>query len=323
MGHCTGSNNVTGREFQELLVFMTIARDLSFRGAAGRLGMTPSAVSRAVSQLEARLGVRLLNRTTRSVGLTPAGDALFARLPALVTAMDRAVDDIVALSDAPSGVVRLNLPQVAAELILTPLLARFAAAFPAITLDLTIDDSLSDIVAKGQDAGIRIGGRLAQDMAAVRLTSDLRAAVVGSPDYFQTRSVPDHPRDLLRHVCLTYRWQLSHELYRWRFQDNGRVIEVSVEASLIVDDTGILRDAVLAGMGVACLPDLLVAPQIASGRLVQVLETFCPAQPGFFLYYPLNGHPSAALKAFIEFARVAHADQGSFQHDRLVTGQVL
>jgi DNA-binding transcriptional LysR family regulator len=299
---------VTGREYQELLVFMAIARDLSFRGAARRLGMTPSSTSRAVSQLEARLGVRLLNRTTRSVALTSAGDRLFERLPALVAAMDGAVDDIVGMSEVPSGVVRLNLPRVAAELTLAPLLARFAAAFPAITLDLTIDDSLSDIVDKGQDAGIRIGGRLAQDMAAVRLTPDLRAAVVGSPDYFRTRSIPDHPRDLLQHVCLNYRWQQSQELYRWRFEEHGRAIELTVEASLIVDDTGILREAVLAGMGVACLPDLLVAPLIASGRLLHLLERFCPAQPGFFLYYPLNGHPSAALKAFIDFVRAARTD---------------
>lgn len=300
---------MTGREYQELMVFMAIARDLSFRGAARRLSLTPSAVSRAMSQLEARLGVRLLNRTTRSVGLTSAGEALFERLPVLVAAMDGAVDDIVAMSDTPSGVVRLNLPRVAAELILAPLLAHFAAALPAITLDLTIDDGLSDIVAKGQDAGIRIGERVAQDMAAVRLTPDVRAAVVGSPDYFRTRSTPNHPQDLLRHVCLNYRWQPSQELYRWRFQEHGRTIEIQIKDSLTVNDTGILRDAALAGMGVACLPDLLVAPLIASGRLVQVLAAFCPAQPGFFLYYPLNGHPSAALKAFIAYVRAAQADR--------------
>lgn len=298
---------MTGKEYQELMVFMAIARDLSFRGAARRLGLTPSAVSRAISQLEERLGVRLLNRTTRSVSLTLAGDVLFERLPGLVAAIDAAVEEIVAMSDIPSGVLRLNLPRVAAELIISPLLARFAAAFPAITLELTIDDNLSDIVAKGQDAGIRIGGRLAQDMAAVRLTPDLRAAVVASPNYFQTRSIPDHPRELLGHICLNYRWQPSQELYRWRFEEQGRSIELSIEASLTVDDTGILREAVLAGMGIACLPDLLVAPLIASGRLVHVLETFCPSQSGFFLYYPLNGHPSAALKAFIDFARAAHA----------------
>lgn len=298
---------MTGKDYQELLIFMAIARDRSFRGAARRLGMTPSAASRAISQLEARIGVRLLNRTTRSVSLTPAGEVLFERLPGLVAAVDTAVDEVVAMSDTPSGVVRLNLPRVAAELTLVPLLSRFAAAFPAIALDLTIDDSLSDIIAKGQDAGIRIGGRVAQDMAAVRLTADLHTAVVGSPDYFESSFIPDHPRDLLRHVCLNYRWQQSQELYRWRFQENGRPLEISVEAGLTVDDTGILRDAVVAGMGVACLPSLLVAPLVASGRLVQVLEPFCPAQPGFYLYYPLNRYPSAALKAFIHFVRNAHA----------------
>lgn len=298
---------MTGSEYQELMVFMAIARDLSFRGAARRLGLTPSAVSRAIRQLEERLGVRLLNRTTRSVGLTSAGDVLFGRLPTLVAAMDGALEDIVAMSDTPSGVVRLNLPRVAAELTMAPLLARFAAAFPAITLDLTVDDNLSDIVAKGQDAGIRIGERVAQDMAAVRLTPDVRTAVVGSPDYFRSRSMPDHPRDLLRHICLNYRWQQSQELYRWRFEEKGKPIELSVEASLTVNDTGILLGAVLASMGIACLPDLMVAPLVASGGLLQVLKTFCPPQPGFFLYYPLNGHPSAALKAFIDFVRAAHA----------------
>lgn len=188
---------------------------------------------------------------------------LLERLPALVAALDSAIDDIVAMSDIPSGVVRLNLPRVAAELILTTVLARFAASFPAVQIDLTIDDSLSDIVAKGHDAGIRIGGRVAQDMAAIRLTPDVRAAVVGSPDYFRTHPAPERPRDLLQHVCLNYRWQQSQEVYRWRFQDQERPIELSVEASLVVDDTGILRDAVLAGMGVACLPDLLVEPLVA------------------------------------------------------------
>lgn len=304
---------MTGRQYQELLVFMALARDLSFRAAARRLAMTPSAVSRSLSQLEARLGVRLVNRTTRSVALTPAGDALFERLPALVAAMDGVVDDIVAMSDAPSGVVRLNLPRVAAELVLAPLLMRFAASFPAIKLELTIDDGLSDIVAKGQDAGVRNGGRLAQDMAAVRLTPDLRTAVVASPEYFRSRDEPEHPRDLQRHTCLNYRWQQSQEPYRWRFEEGGRVIELTVEPSLTVDDTGVLREAVLAGMGVACLPDLYVAPLVASGRLVQVLQSFCPLHAGFFLYYPLNGHPSAALKAFIAFARAAQAqaDRGA------------
>ncbi|SKA34507.1 LysR family transcriptional regulator [Consotaella salsifontis] len=269
--------------------------------------MTPSAASRAMTHLEDRLGVRLLNRTTRSVALTPAGEALSGRLPALVAAMEAAVDDVVALSDAPSGVVRLNLPRVAAELLLAPRLAPFTRAFPAIKLDLSIDDGLSDIVAKGHDAGIRVGGRLAQDMAAVRLTADLSAAVVGSPEYFQNRPRLEHPRDLLQHSCLNYRWQQTQEAYRWRFEEDGRAIELSIEASLTVDDTGILREAVLNGMGLACLPDRLVAPLVASGRLVRVLEDFCPAQPGFFLYYPLNGHPSAALKAFIGFVRAAGA----------------
>ncbi|MCD1634811.1 LysR family transcriptional regulator [Martelella mediterranea] len=214
--------------------------------------MTPSAVSRATAQLEARLGVRLLNRTTRSVALTPAGEALSARLPALVTAMDAAVEDVAALSETPSGVARLNLPRVAAELLLAPLIAPFAKAFPAIKLALSIDDGLSDIVAKGNDAGIRNGGRLALDMAAVRLILDLSAAVVGSPDYFSARARPEHPRDLLQHACLNYRWQQTQDVYRWRFEEGGRAIDVAVEAGLTVDDTGILREAVLCGMGFAC-----------------------------------------------------------------------
>ncbi|AQR63268.1 LysR family transcriptional regulator [Brevundimonas sp. LM2] len=296
---------MTGWDYQELLVFMAVAEALSFRGAAHRLGSTPSVISRAIGRLETRLGVRLLNRTTRSVSLTAAGAQLFARLPGLVAAMDSAVDEIVAISDTPRGVVRLNLPRVAAELILAPVLARFAAAFPAITLDLTVDDDLSDIVAQGQDAGIRIGGRVAQDMAAVRLTPDVRVAVVGSPDYFRSRAVPGHPRDLLNHVCLNYRWRPSRAVARWRFEDDGRPLEIAIEDRLTVNDTGVLCGAVLAGMGIAALPDLLVAPLIASGRLVRVLERFCPPQPGFFLYYPLNGHPSVAVRAFIDFVRAA------------------
>ncbi|ABI61946.1 LysR substrate-binding domain-containing protein [Granulibacter bethesdensis] len=220
-----------------------------------------------------------------------------------MAAIDEAVNEVAATSATPGGTVRLNLPRIAAELALSPLFVAFAEAFPKVTLDLTIDDGISDIVADGFDAGIRIGGRLVQDMAAVPLTPDIRNAVVGSPAYFGKRPAPQHPRDLLHHACLNYRWAKTHEVYRWRFEENGRALELSVDGGLVASDTGVLCDAALAGMGLACLPDLLVAPLVTSGRLVRVLEPYCPIQAGFFLYYPLNRHPSGALRAFIDFAR--------------------
>ena len=290
-----------GGHYSELMAFMAIYEARSFRDAALRLGVTPSALSRTLRRLEDRLGLRLLNRTTRSVSPTEAGTLLYGRLGPVVASLEEAVTDATALRGDPRGTVRLNLPRLAAELILMPRLAEFCASYPGVRLDMVIDDGLTDVVAKGFDAGIRIGERLAQDMIAVRLTPAYRIAVVGSPAYFAEHGAPDTPHDLTRHRCINYRWAATGQLYRWHFTGPEGPLEVNIDGPLIVNDTDFVRDAAIAGLGLACLPEAAVEPHIASGTLVRVLQTWCPPFPGFYLYHPGRHHTPTALRALITF----------------------
>jgi len=290
-----------GGHYSELMAFMAIYEARSFRDAALRLGVTPSALSRTLRRLEDRLGLRLLNRTTRSVSPTEAGTLLYGRLGPVVASLEEAVTDATALRGDPRGTVRLNLPRLAAELILMPRLAEFCASYPGVRLDMVIDDGLTDVVAKGFDAGIRIGKRLAQDMIAVRLTPAYRIAVVGSPAYFAEHGAPDTPHDLTRHRCINYRWAATGQLYRWHFTGPEGPLEVNIDGPLIVNDTDFVRDAAIAGLGLACLPEAAVEPHIASGTLVRVLQTWCPPFPGFYLYHPGRHHTPTALRALITF----------------------
>lgn len=207
-----------GREFNELKAFLCVAEARSFRRAAERLGMSASALSHTIRALEARLGARLLNRTTRSVAPTEAGQVLFDRLRPAVEEIGAAIRDVAAAQDRPRGVVRINLPRIAARLLVTPMLPAFRARYPDVRLDLVIDDDITDIVGAGFDAGIRSGALVQQDMIAIRLSPDLRMAVVGSPAYFAGRAIPRHPRDLREHACLTYGWDSTGVLQRWEFQ---------------------------------------------------------------------------------------------------------
>jgi DNA-binding transcriptional LysR family regulator len=287
--------------YAELMAFMAIHEARSFRDAALRLGVTPSALSRTLRRLEDRLGSRLLNRTTRSVSPTEAGALLYGRLVPIVTSLEEAVTDATALCGDFVGTVRLNLPRLAAELIVMPRLAEFCASYPGVRLEMVIDDGLTDVVAKGFDAGIRIGKRLAQDMIAVRLTPAYRIAVVGSPAYFAAHGVPDAPHDLTRHRCINYRWAATGQLYRWHFTGPEGVLEVDIDGPLIVNDTDFVREAAIAGLGLACLPEAAVEPHIARGALVRVLQSWCPPFPGFYLYHPGRHHTPPALRAMISF----------------------
>ena len=299
-----------GSEFSEFTAFMAIVREGSFRSAARRLGLSPSALSHTIRGLEERLGIRLLNRTTRSVAPTEAGRALFARLGPAIAEMEGAVDGLGAFRGRPAGTVRLNLPRLAAATMIGPHLARFAEAFPDIRLELVVDDAFADIVAGGFDAGIRLGERVERDMIAVRLTGDLRLAVVAAPDYFAGRSPPATPHDLVHHACLSYRWSHSGQLHRWRFDGTDGPVEVDVRGPFTANDTGLLIDAALAGVGVACLPESALAAPIADGRLVRVLDAWCRPFPGFFLYHPGRRQLPPALRAFIDFFRRATAAAG-------------
>lgn len=290
-------------EFKELTVFMAIVDARGFRGAANNLGMTPSAVSRTLSRLEQRLGMRLLNRTTRSVSPTEAGELLHNRLSPVLLNLDDVIKQTISIQDFPVGTVRLNLPRLAAEQILAPHLARFTTTYPGVRLNLVIDDDLTDVIAAGFDAGIRIGELVAQDMVAVNLTEPYRVAVVGSPDYFARHARPEAPRDLRNHACLNYRWAKSGKLYRWRFDGPNGPLYVDVDGPLVVNDTGIIRQAAIAGAGLAYLPEASVSEQLAAGSLVRVLERWCEPFPGFCLYHPSRKQTPLALRALITFLK--------------------
>jgi DNA-binding transcriptional LysR family regulator len=290
-----------GSDFAELTAFVTVAETQSFVRAASRLGLSRSALSHTIRALEDRVGTRLFNRTTRSVSLTDAGRTLFARLPAAFAEIKDAVDGLSVYRERPAGTVRLNLPHVAAEILVASRLPAFAAVYPDIHVELTVESGLSDIVGSGYDAGVRPGGLLHQDMIAVRLTPDLRIAIVGSPAYFECHPIPRMPKDLAEHACTNYRWTGSGALYRWPFSKAGEHVDVEVTGPLTVDDAGLLVEAALAGMGLACTLEGNITQALAQGRLVRVLEDWCPPSPGFYLYYPSGRLLSAAFRAFIDF----------------------
>ena len=294
-----------GAEYAELAAFVAVAQERSFRRASVRLGLSPSALSHTIRELEERLGAKLLNRTTRSVAPTDAGLGLLDRLAPAFADIAGAVEGVSAFRDQPSGTVRLNLPKLAAQMALAPAFGRFARAYPDVRLELTVDDGLTDIVAGGFDAGIRPGERVQRDMVAVRVTPDLRTAVVGSPGYFASRPRPRTPRDLHGHACVNYRWAGSGALYRWPFEKAGEALEVAVEGPLTLNDTDLILAAALEGVGLACILESAVAGHVAAGRLVRVLEEWCQPFSGFFLYYPGRRQVPAALRALIDFLQVS------------------
>lgn len=262
--------------------------------------MSPSALSHTIRALEQRLGARLLNRTTRSVAPTEAGQTLFERLRPAFDEITTAVKEVGAVQQQPKGTVRINLPRIAARLLITPMLAEFREKCPDVKLDLVIDDSITDIVGAGFDAGIRSGELVQQDMIAIRLTSDLRMTVVGSPAYFADRPLPEHPRDLRDHLCLTYRWDSTGALQRWEFQGPAGVMVVNVENVVTVNETDFLLDAALHGAGLAYIGENLAKTHIEKGELVQVLADWCKPISGFHLYYINRPHMPVALRAFVD-----------------------
>lgn len=296
-----------GQEYGELAAFVAVVEELSFRRAATRLGLTPSALSHTIRGLEERLGVRLLNRTTRSVAATEAGLALFGRVSPAFSDIAGAVEGISAYREGVAGTLRINLPKLAADLIFDKAFAAFARKHPDIRLELTIDDGITDIVAGGFDAGVRPGEMLQRDMVAVRVTPDLRIAVVGSPSYFAARSEPTHPKDLREHACIAYRWSRSGSVYRWPLGKRGKVLEVVPTGPLVVDDVDVMVRAAVDGVGLACILEDSVAEHVAKGRLVRVLDDWCQPFPGFFLYYPSHRQVPVVLRALVDFLRARRA----------------
>ena len=290
-------------DLNDLSAFALVAEARSFTKAAARLNVSPSALSQTIAKLEQRLGLRLLTRTTRSVALTEAGERLFNVVRPRVDEITAELAALKSLRDRPSGTIRITSSEHAALSILEPALVRLMAVYPEISIEVSVDYGLTDIVAERFDAGIRLGEHLAQDMIAVPISPPQRMAVVATPGYFQTHPKPAQPADLHIHRCINLRFPRHGNLAQWEFEKDGRTVNVRVNTTFVNNSLHLGLAAVLDGIGLAWMPASLVRPHIDSGRLVQVLEDWCPPFAGFYLYYPSRTHPSAAFSALVEALR--------------------
>ncbi len=287
-----------------LTALLLVAEKKSFTAAAAELRVSPSAVSQTIRALEERVGVRLLQRTTRSVGLTEAGSRFITRLGPAMDEVHEAFESLRDLRDRPAGLLRLTVSRLAYLQVLAPKLPAFMAAYPEINLDVSVDDGFADIVGEGFDAGIRIGEMLERDMIGVRVSGDLRMAIVGSPAYLKARGTPEVARDLEDHDCINYRRRTLGVVYRWELSVDGKDIEMAVNGRLLVNDGALMVDAALDGLGLAYVVESNVSEYLADGRLVRVLESCCVPFPGFFLYYPSRAHIAPKLLALVDHLRV-------------------
>jgi len=287
----------------DLAAFAVVAEHGSFTRAAAELGMSQSALSHAMKALEERLGVRLLSRTTRSVSTTEAGEMLLRSLRPGLAEIASGVEAVGALRGELSGTVRLTATKHAVSSVVMPALRDFLASHPGIQVDVIVDDNLTDIVAERIDAGIRFGDIVEKDMIAVRIGPDIRMAVVGAPSYFADHPVPRTPRDLSGHRCINYRHIKSGGLYPWEFHEKGRPFEVRVEGPLVFNNSDLLQEAALSGHGLAYVYLDEVAADIEAGRLVRILEKWCPTFPGYYLYHPSRRQTPPALAALIAALR--------------------
>ena len=289
--------------FNALATFAMVARERSFTRAAAKLGISQSALSQQVQNLEARLGVRLLTRTTRSVAPTEAGERLLTTISPKFEEIEHAVADLRAMRDQPAGTIRLTAGEHPAVSILQPALAQFLPRYPDIKVELIVDYGLVDIVAQGFDAGVRLGEQLDKDMVAVRIGPEMRMAVVASPAYFARHPRPQTAEDLMAHNCICMRLPTYDSIFQWGLEKNGHQVKVRSEGQLVLNTLGLRIAAALDGLGVAYLPEDQVLAHIAAGRLVRVLDDWCPAFPGYHLYYPSRKHPSAAFSLLLDQLR--------------------
>lgn len=286
-----------------LSALLLVADKKSFTAAAAELRVTRSALSMTIRALEERVGVRLVQRTTRSVGLTEAGARFVGRVRPALGEVQRAFASLEASRDQPAGQLRISVPRFAFAYVLRPRLGAFLAAYPDITVDLCIDDGVPDLVRAGFDAGIRLGESIDREMIAVRVSDDESMAVVGSPAYFAGRSKPKHPRELAAHDCINYRYSDGDPLYRWEFTERGRDFEIAVEGRVLVNDREAMTLAAIDGLGLAYVAASRVREQVAEHRLVRVLDDYCPPFPGLFLYYPSRANVAPKLQALVDFMR--------------------
>jgi DNA-binding transcriptional LysR family regulator len=295
-------------QFAELNAFVAVAERTNFARAADHLGISASTISQTIRSLEERLGMRLLNRTTRSVSLTDAGEKLLQRIRPAIGELGAAVEDLNEFRDTPTGTLRLNVSSVAAQIVLAPVIKAFLAAYPGIGLDITVDDSDRDIVSGRFDAGIRVGRRVARDMQMVRVTEPSRAIAVAAPEYLRTNPAPKTPRDLHAHNCISFRKE--ERCVPWEFAKGKNKFEISVTGTLTVNTADVLIRAALDGVGVAYMIESYVAPHIAAGRLVPLLVDWSLVHHSYYLYYSGRRQLPAPLKVFAAFLR-EHRSRGT------------
>jgi len=285
-----------------LPVFIAVAEERNFTIAAARLGVTRSAVSQGIRRLEDTFGTMLVMRTTRSVNLTEAGERLRTSLSLSLSSIDAAFEDI-ASDSTPRGLLRIAVTSIAEEFLSGPLIASFAAANPAVTIDIVVIDEEFDIVAAGYDAGVRLGDVIEKDMIAVPLTEKQREMVVASPSYLTACSAPLHPRELVHHQCIGWRPSPDVAPYRWEFEENGRAFDVAVEPRITTNDLRLMLRLALAGGGITFAPEETFRPYIENGQLVSMLDDFLPHFPGFYLYFPQRRNIAPKLRALIDHVR--------------------
>ena len=303
----------------ELTAFMTVAEQRNFTQAARQIGISTATLSQTIRALEERLGVRLLNRTTRSVAPTEAGELLLTRLRPVLEDYEAAIDSINKFRDKPAGLIRLTVAPPVVHSVIAPRLAEFAALYPEIRLEVAVDSANIDIVANQFDAGIRMEGRIDRDMIAVRVSEKLRLAFVGAPVYFARNGVPATPQDLDRHNCLRLRVS-NGAILPWRFHRDGGSFEHHASGTLITNDMDLLLAATLNGIGIAYSPREYVAQYLASGQLVSVLEDWAPVSASWYIYYPSRRQTPAALQAVIDFFRVDKVEKRAPGRDRKKAG---
>jgi DNA-binding transcriptional LysR family regulator len=289
--------------FDGLQAFLAVAETKSFTAAASRLGVSPAAMSQAVRALEQRLGTPLFARTTRRVGLTEAGSALFARARPAAAEIAAAIEAVGAMGDRPTGHLRLTLPRIAVDLFASALVKAYCAACPEVKLEISINDHVVDLAAEGYDAGIRLGEAIERDMIAVKLTPAFRWLVVGAPTYFARNGRPDTPEALSAHACIRYRFPTSGTIYRWEFAREGREFTVGVDGPLIVDDGAFAIELALRGLGLIYNADWILGDHLKAQRLVPVLEPYSVESPGLYLYFLNRAQTQPKLRAFIDIAR--------------------
>ncbi|PXW25361.1 LysR family transcriptional regulator [Paraburkholderia caballeronis] len=286
-----------------IATFIAVAEEKGFSAAAIKLGVSPSAVSQAIRNLERRTGLALFNRNTRGVSLTEAGETYFERIGPAVRELVLASEELGSAAERPAGVLRINVARAGQMIVMQPVLRRFLDRYPDIRIDLCIDNTLVDIVGRGFDAGIRFGDLVERDMVAVKVGPPIAAWILAAPDYLQRRGTPAHPRELMNHECVSFRHRTSGQIERWSFSKDGEAIDLAVNGQLIVNDSAALVQAALDGIGIVYMINGYVERLVEQGRLVRLLADWSPPLPGFTLYYASRRRVPAKLRALIDFLR--------------------